>query len=119
MPLSEEELFDHRLQVPGSLIIAGPSMSGKSQLCKEIIRRREEVFDREIRRVIYCYTEYQEELFSAMKSHCEHIEFVRGLDYEIPEGNQEPILLFCDDLMTEATQGKKVEDLFVRECHHR
>ena len=115
----EQDLFDYRLKVAGSAIIAGPSMSGKSRLCKEIIRRRDEVFDKPIRRIIYCYTEWQQELFSDMKKHAPNIEFIRGLDYEIPEGNQEPILLFCDDLMTEATHGKKVEDLFVRECHHR
>jgi len=99
--------------------MAGPSQSGKSELCAEIIRRRAEIFTPRVSRIIYCYAEPQPHLFSKMKRYAPHMEFVQGLEYNVPPGNTVPVLLFIDDLMGEAVTGRQVENLFCRESHHR
>lgn len=81
----------------------------------ELIRRRKEIITPEIQHVIFCYMEYQPEMFDALKKELMHeIEFVKGLDFDIPEGNTRPTLLILDDCMQEVAGAKEICAMFTR-----
>ena len=114
------DLFDHTLKVGSNCIISGPTSCGKTWLCCEIIRRRDELFDPPIERIIYSYQEYQPVIFGKMKTYAPHIEFVKGFEWDIPEGNTIPTLLFIDDAMEMCVgKDKTIEKLFTKMSHHR
>ena len=117
--MSSGDLFDHTLKVGSNMMVVGPSGSGKSWLCSEIIRRRDELFVPKIERIIYSYQEWQPELFGRMKEYAPEMEFVKGFEWDIPEGNTIPTLLFIDDAMELAVKDKTIEKLFCKWSHHR
>jgi len=110
--------FDFRLRHPFVFICSGGTQSGKSTLISEIITRRHEIITPKIEKVIYCYTEAQPELFRYLSERAEGIEFNRGLDVDIPEGNSIPTLVILDDFMEELATSKQ-GSLFTRGSHHR
>ena len=111
---------DFSLKIKSNLLLVGPTSAGKTFLCAELIRRRDEIFDTKIERIIYSYSEWQEEIFGMMKKYAENIEFVRGLDWDVPEGNRIPTLLLIDDAMELAgSKDKRIERVFCQHTHHR
>jgi len=63
------EKIDIRLKCPFSMLIAGPSSSGKTQYVTRVLANRESLYDETPSRgkVIYIYKEYQE-LFNRLKT---------------------------------------------------
>jgi hypothetical protein len=81
----------------------------------EIILRRKEIITPEIVRVIYCYTEFQPVLFGSLKEGLKNeIEFVKGIEFDVPEGNTNPTLVILDDLMDEVSSANMVGNMFTR-----
>jgi hypothetical protein len=105
--------FEH----PFTAIIAGPTGSGKTQLVKNILLNAKTMINPPPHRIIWYYSEWQEELASALASI--QIEWVQGTpsieDFTV--GGSRPILVIVDDQMLEA--GKKMSDLFTKGSHHR
>ena len=103
---------------PSSVIIAGPSGSGKSDLTEHFLMEQT-VFQRKPRKIVYCYDRWQPR-FDRMK---QHMLFYKG----IPEallltkwfGATKGGVMVLDDLMTEGGQDKQVSDLFTKDSHHR
>jgi len=110
--------FNYLLQHPFVFICSGGTQSGKSTLISEIIARRNEIITPKIEKIIYCYTEAQPELFRYLSDCAEGIEFHRGMDVDIPEGNSTPTLVILDDFMEELSTSKQ-GTLFTRGSHHR
>ena len=103
---------------PSSVIIAGPSGSGKSELVEQLLKERT-LFEKPPRKIIYCYDRWQPR-FDRMKRDC---VFYKGIP---PEGSlakwfkpQDNGLLILDDLMAESGNDKRVLDLFTKDSHHR
>src|SRR4051794_14313680 len=97
-----ESNFNQFIRHPSSIVISGGSMSGKSELVKKIIARRDELFRPLIQRVIYMYGELDDGMLSSLKSIDPKIEFVKGIeplveDTVVPEGNKISTLLVLDD----------------------
>ena len=103
---------------PSSVIIAGPSGSGKSDLTEHFLMEQS-VFQRKRRKIVYCYDRWQPR-FDRMKH---HMLFYKG----IPEalvltkwfGPTKGGVMVLDDLMAEGGQDKQVFDLFTKDSHHR
>ena len=103
---------------PSSVIIAGPSGSGKSELVEQLLKERT-LFEKPPRKIIYCYDRWQPR-FDRMKKDC---QFYKGIP---PEGSlakwfkpTDQGLLILDDLMAESGNDKRVLDLFTKDSHHR
>ena len=103
---------------PSSVIIAGPSGSGKSDLTEQFLIEQT-VFQRKPRKIVYCYDRWQPR-FDRMK---QTMQFYKG----IPEaalltkwfGPSKGGVMVLDDLMAEGGQDKQVLDLFTKDSHHR
>ena len=103
---------------PSSVIIAGPSGSGKSDLTEQLLREQT-VFQLKPCIIVYCYDRWQPR-FDRMKR---RMHFYKG----IPEatlltkwfGPTKGGVMVLDDLMAEGGQDKQVLDLFTKDSHHR
>jgi len=103
---------------PATVIIAGPSGSGKSELVEQWFKDKK-LFYPKPKKVVYCYDRWQPR-FDRMKK---NIKFYRG----IPESDmvrkwfkpQDHGVLILDDLMEEGGNDKRVLDLFTKDSHHR
>ena len=93
-------------------------MSGKAIRVKKLIENRSEMVNEEIRRVIYCYGEWQSE-FDKM----ENVEFIKGMDRVFKDNeffkSGESTLLIMDDLADELSGSPKASKLFTRGIHHK
>jgi len=93
--------------------------SGKTQLTKQLLEKRGEVFDNRINRILWCYTEHQPALVKELKETIPDIEFHEGLPEELE--NPEPdkhMILVLDDLIHEC-KNSKLQKVFVRGSHHQ
>ena len=106
------------IRQPASVIVAGPSGSGKSELVEKLLKEKT-LFDPPPKKVVYCYDRWQTR-FDRMKK---HIIFYKGLP---PEGAlvkwfkpEHHGILILDDLMEESGSDKRVLDLFTKDSHHR
>jgi hypothetical protein len=107
--------FDYTIKHPANIICVGMTQSGKSSLVAQIIKRNEEIIFPKIERIIYCYVEYQPKLFGEIgEAVGDMIEFVKGLEVDVPEGNTTPTLVILDDLMEQAASEKQVTELFTK-----
>ncbi|GFS73234.1 uncharacterized protein TNCV_4571541 [Trichonephila clavipes] len=95
-----------RLKFPSSMIINGPSQSGKTHLARRIIS--EQVYELPIKKVVWCYKIFQP-WFYTEKS----IKFVSGL----PRADEKFDLLILDDLMNNLTS--EISQMFTVESHHK
>ena len=99
---------------PSSVIVAGPSGSGKSDLTERLLLEQS-VFQQKPRKIVYCYDRWQPR-FDRMKK---HMLFYKG----IPEANlltrwfgpTRGGVMVLDDLMAEGGQDKQVLDLFTQD----
>jgi hypothetical protein len=111
MEVFQNYLFIH----PFTCILSGPTGSGKTILLLEILRMKNDLIDKNIDKIVYCYAEDQP-LFTEFKS---EIEFHKGL-YEIERMSSSQVnLLIIDDFMDEASNDKSISQLFTRASHHK
>jgi hypothetical protein len=104
------------LRCPLGAVIAGPSGSGKSVLMEELIGKSDEMCDRPPTEIIYCYGSWQP-AFERMRN----VTFHEGLiDFErrLPSDGEHRWLII-DDLMSESSGNREVEDLFTKHSHHK
>ncbi|GFX98715.1 uncharacterized protein TNCV_2567281 [Trichonephila clavipes] len=98
------------LKHPFSMMICGPSNSGKTFFVRRILETK--LIKPFPPKIIWCYGIYQK-LFEKMSD----IEFHEG----IPSGveNITNALIIIDDLMNEVGDDKKLSNLFTKGSHHR
>lgn len=92
-------------------MMVGPSCSGKTHLLRQILQRRNELFDQQPRRILYFHGTLEPPLQDP------DIEFIRGLptQEQIQDFHHDFVIL--DDLMEE-TKKKSVTKLFSQVAHH-
>ena len=108
------------IRQPSSVIVAGPSGSGKSELVEQWLRYLN-VFQVKPKKMVYVYDRWQPRFDRMQKK--DGIQFHHGL----PDpghltkwfGATRGGLLVLDDLMEEGGQDKRVLDLFTKDSHHR
>lgn len=106
---------------PFTMMIAGPSFSGKSTLVVGIINNADRIVNVKFKKIIWCYTERNAVTSIEQKINSEQrqkIKFVKGIPNEFENNNNEPTLVVLDDLMSESNSAQKVADLFTRQSHH-
>ena len=108
--------YSFYLKHPFTMLIAGPTGSGKTIWVKKLIDKLPIVCDIIPQRIVYFYGQYQP-IFSQFKN----VNFVRGLPERILSSfsGQFPELVIIDDLMAESSKSEIVSDLFTKGSHHR
>lgn len=101
-----------RLQHPFSLLVAGPSSSGKSWFTSRLIQFKETLIDPSPDRIIWVYGEWQH-LYSKLKN----VEFVDTIpELETMNPNLKTLIV-VDDMM--GSEGETISKIFTQGSHHR
>ncbi|GFQ90597.1 uncharacterized protein TNCT_212121 [Trichonephila clavata] len=95
-----------QLKFPSTMIINGPSQSGKTYLVRKLIS--EQVFEVPIKKVAWCY-----KMFQPWFHEEKNIKFIAGL----PTEDEKFDLLIIDDLMNSLTND--VAQIFTVGSHHK
>ncbi|GFY41062.1 uncharacterized protein TNIN_293251 [Trichonephila inaurata madagascariensis] len=98
------------LKHPFSMMICGPSNSGKTFFVRRILETK--LIKPFPNKIIWCYGIYQK-LFEKMSD----IEFHEGIPSDVE--NITNALIIIDDLMNEVGDDKKLSNLFTKGSHHR
>ncbi len=109
--------MDMRLTCNFTMIVAGPSGSGKSDFVSKLLRSRQDIMANVRNRIVYCYSVWQPS-YVALQNLIPTIEFTNGLPGEevIEDGN---LILVVDDLMDSDAAAGLMSDIFTKFSHHR
>ena len=110
-----------KFKSPTSIIISGPSQSGKTCLTFEILKHANGMFERIPTRILYAYKVWQN-VYDEMERCLTNIEFTEGLPskHDLIELSKqgEHSLLILDDLLLEASENIDIINLFTVYVHH-
>lgn len=97
---------------PFTMIVAGPSMSGKSTFLQKLLICRKGMFNIEFKRILWCYSE------NGAKPTIDNIDFHKGIPEDTTIAHTGPQLLILDDLMSDAYNAR-ISEIFTKGSHHR
>ena len=103
---------------PFSMIVAGPTQSGKTHWVMQLLRERRDRIEKVPANIVYCYTHWQPK-FDELKSFAPSTVFFRGLPHAFYLKSLENCLIVVDDLMDAASKDPSVMSLFTEGCHHK
>ena len=106
-----------QFKCPSSIMIAGPSQCGKTTFTRQLLQQADSLFERPIRKIVYCYGQRQE-CFQEMT---DQVTFVEGIPKDIPSlfpMSCRPGILVLDDLMRNCSEDERILDLFTKVSHH-
>ena len=113
-------LTNMAFQHPFSMMVMGPSQSGKTEWTRKLLLLP--LIQPPPERILWCFGQWQP-LYEELQKRIPYIEFVHG----IPDHLHSPQfinagtrnLIILDDLMTEAKCDQRIADLFTKGSHHR
>lgn len=101
---------------PATILIQGPSQSGKSTFIEKLIKHRNVLFKDKFDRILIFYGIYDPK-YEALKN--EGAELFENLPDSLQSFSRgKPMLVVFEDLGVDCYNSKKIESLFVRESHH-
>lgn len=112
-----EIVEDLRLKHNGTMIISGPTQSGKSTFIKRLIRARGFIFDLPLDRVYWYYGIVQPELHTELRSMGVRLE--EGLPSDNFSSVLEYSMIVLDDLSAKLKSNKIATELFTQVAHHK
>ena len=105
---------------PFTMVISGPSSSGKSEWTRKLFLSH--LTEPSPERIIFCFGQWQS-MYKELEKRFSFIEFVHGIPDHIENPKYLDInkinLIVFDDLMTEAKCDQRIVDIFTRGSHHR
>lgn len=107
--------MDFRLERNKTLIVSGPSHSGKTVFTLKLLKKRHELFKENINRVIWCYGIYQAKLIEELRQR----GFITHKGIIPVDQLQEGDIIVLDDLLDESKNSKDVTEMFTRGAHHK
>ena len=114
--LNEQEKFVFNL--PFSTMVVGPSGCGKTALVSRILLNSQQLFDKRVDRIVFCYSVWQPayEIFKFLPT---NVEFVLGLSESLEFSPLKTNVLVIDDLFASAKDSINIQNLFAVESHHK
>ena len=107
--------MDFRLHCNRTMCVVGPSHSGKTTFVLELLENRQQIFDCQTNRVIWCYGIYQHELNTKLQRKGYHLH--SGI---INVSEVQPYdIIVLDDLLNESRNSQDVTAMFTRAAHHK
>ena len=111
-----------KLRHPFTMMVAASTGGGKTWLVKNLLKNREQWISPAPQRIVWIYGQWQP-LYAEMQRIIRDIEFVKGIPVNIEDEQfLNPAiqnLIVIDDLMSEASNDKRICDLFTKGSHHR
>ena len=112
-------------EIGSKIVVAATSGGGKTSWAMKLIKFRKEMFPEEPpEKIMICYVVFQK-LYREIQKEIPEIIFKYGLPTKEEllelsgEGEVKHSLLLIDDLMSELSNSKEMEELFVTLAHHR
>ena len=107
--------MDLRLHCDRTLIIAGPSQSGKTSFVLKLLDNRDDMFKCSINRILWCFGIYQAKLNTLLQSKGYHLfpNIVNVSDIQPYD------IVVLDDLIHESKNSQDVTAMFTRAAHHK
>lgn len=113
--------YRQTLQCPFSMVVSGPSNSGKTHFVSSLIENADKIFSVKIDNLVYIYACWQP-MFDHLLKICP-INFIQGLPTSLADDSILPVssnnLLIIDDLMNDACNNLEVQKVFTQYVHHR
>ncbi len=113
-----DEIQSYFFQHPATVMFAGPSKSGKTQLVKKILLNNDHCFSKKPQRIFYCYSRWQPAYDELNNKTIPQIQFIQGLPSIALFDENYINLLVIDDLMTDAAKNEEIKDIFTVDSHH-
>ena len=115
-----------KLKMPFSLMVSGPSQSGKSQWICKLIEQRAQIFETEFDQIIYCQPELlahrPNEIFNRILKSFPTAMLLSGLPniakLHLNIGRGRPVLLIIDDQMNAFLSSEAMLHLLTVGVHH-
>jgi hypothetical protein len=108
---------EHIFQHPFNCIIAAPTMGGKTEMIKQILKHKNMMIVPNPTNIIYCYKVWQTN-YDVMKLNDNSILFNEGVYDFTRLKSKENNLVILDDLMTEVINDPEILNLFTVGMHH-
>ena len=105
--------YDLRFPLARSMIVSGPSCSGKSHYVTELIQNSDIYFDPLPRHILWYYGEV------IPQPQIKDVMYKRGLPTDEDVEGMRQCIVVLDDLMWESRSNMTVGNLFTRVAHHR
>lgn len=105
-----------RIRHPGTIILQGPSSSGKTTFLLRFLTHLSKMIDQDIQEIIWCYG-IEQGFHKDIKNRFPQIQFVAGLPDVKTFDSSKTRIAILDDLMND-TRGNIIGDLFCRGSHH-
>lgn len=108
--------MDSRLKCNFTMLVVGPSGSGKSVFTSKLLQFRNKILAEAPRRIVWCYSVWQP-LYDSLAAQIENLEFINGVPSIdlIKTGN---FILVVDDLMDSADTAQTMSEIFTKYSHH-
>lgn len=111
-----------KFQTPTSIMISGPSNSGKTVFLSNLLKNAAGMFVEPPCEILYCYGSVWQPIFSKMQHDIDNITFYEGLPgqqhlLEVAK-NKKHFICVLEDLMLESSNNSFVETIFTKESHH-
>ena len=100
-----------QFKCPSSIMIPGPSQCGKTTFTKQLLEQADSLFERPMRKIVYCYGQWQE----CFRNMTAQVTFVEAIPEDIPSlfpANCRPGIVVLDDLMRNCSDDERILDLF-------
>ncbi len=115
-----------KIACPSRLVIAGPTMSGKSTFALQLIKNRNIVYTHIFERIVYALPEsslhLHQKFISELRETCEKIEIIEGLpdidELHLAADKSTHKLVVLDDLMLKAFATTSIVELITTTSHH-
>ena len=111
-----------KLRHPFTMMVAACTGGGKTWFVKDLLENREQWISPAPQRIIWIYGQWQP-LYAEMQRIIPGMEFVKGIPANIEDEQfLNPAirnLIVIDELMSEASNDKRICDLFTKGSHHR
>ena len=110
-----------KLRHPFTMMVAASTGGGGDMVCQNLLENREQWISPAPQRIIWIYGQWQP-LYAEMQGIIPGMEFVKGIPATIEDEQfLNPAirnLIVIDDLMSEASNDKRICDLFTKGSHH-
>ena len=107
------------LQHPFSMLIAGGRKAGKTEFTKSLLRHIDQLVENTPERIVWCYSKHQPKLYQELMQINSNIEYVEGIPLQVNTmfDRKNKNLIILDDMMDEASDDKRVAELFTKGRH--
>ena len=115
-----------KIILPCRMIVAGPTLSGKSEYILKLIKYRKNIFNLEFTRILYCIPPQSTNIHYAyiqrMTKEFSHLQVVEGLPRLVRDGligqGEGHKLLIIDDQVDEMMRSDEIRKCFTVHSHH-